>query len=109
MFCYYCGATLDGTDSCPSCEVDVRMIKKIQGVSNYWYNEGLARVKVRDLSGGADALKKSLKWNKMNIDDRHDHGIVNKTTWTNNQIVAAFIGNDLIIIVLAAFMLTMGL
>lgn len=76
MFCYYCGAALDGTDSCPNCEVDVRMIKKIQGVSNYWYNEGLARVKVRDLSGGADALKKSLKWNKMNIDARNLLGLV---------------------------------
>lgn len=76
MFCYYCGATLDGTDSCPNCEVDVRMIKKIQGVSNYWYNEGLAHVKVRDLSGGADALKKSLKWNKMNTDARNLLGLV---------------------------------
>lgn len=76
MFCYYCGAQLDSTDSCPNCEVDVRMIKKIQGVSNYWYNEGLARVKVRDLSGGADALKKSLKWNKMNVDARNLLGLV---------------------------------
>lgn len=76
MFCYYCGAKLDGTDSCPNCEADVRMIKKIQSVSNHWYNEGLARVKVRDLSGAADALKKSLKWNKMNMNARNLLGLV---------------------------------
>ena len=76
MFCYYCGARLDSTDSCPNCEADVRMIKKIQSVSNYWYNEGLARVKVRDLSGAADALKKSLKWNKMNMNARNLLGLV---------------------------------
>ena len=76
MFCYYCGNQLDSTDTCPNCESDVRMIKKIQGVSNYWYNEGLARVRVRDLSGAADALKKSLKWNKMNVAARNLLGLV---------------------------------
>lgn len=76
MFCYYCGARLDSTDSCPNCEVDVRMIKKIQSVSNYWYNLGLARCQVRDLSGAADALGKSLKWNKMNMDARNLLGLV---------------------------------
>ena len=76
MYCYYCGAWLDSTDYCPNCEADVRMVKKIQSVSNHWYNEGLARVKVRDLSGAAEALKKSLKWSKMNMDARNLLGLI---------------------------------
>lgn len=76
MYCYYCGAWLDSTDSCPNCEEDVRMVKKIQAVSNHWYNEGLAKVKVRDLSGAAEALKKSLKWSKMNMQARNLLGLI---------------------------------
>lgn len=76
MYCYYCGAWLDSSDYCPNCEADVHMVKKIQAVSNRWYNEGLARVKVRDLSGAAEALQKSLKWSKMNMDARNLLGLI---------------------------------
>ncbi len=76
MYCYYCGAWLDSSDYCPNCEADVHMVKKIQAVSNRWYNEGLARVKVRDLSGAVEALKKSLKWSKMNMDARNLLGLI---------------------------------
>lgn len=76
MYCYYCGAWLDSTDYCPNCEADVRMVKKIQAVSNHWYNEGLARVKVRDLSGAVEALQKSLQWSKMNMDARNLLGLI---------------------------------
>lgn len=76
MYCYYCGAWLDSTDFCPDCEADVHMVKKIQAVSNHWYNEGLSRVKVRDLSGAVDALLMSLKWSKMNMDARNLLGLI---------------------------------
>ncbi len=76
MFCYYCGAELDSMDTCPSCEADVRMIKKIQAVSNYCYNEGLAKAKIRDLSGAILDLKKSLKFNKMNMNARNLLGLI---------------------------------
>lgn len=76
MFCYYCGARLDSTDSCPQCEADVRMVKKIQAVSNYMYNEALVKVNVRDLSGAAEDLKTSLRYNKMNMNARNLLGLI---------------------------------
>lgn len=76
MYCYVCGAALDGSDNCPSCHEDVRMIKKIQAASNLCYNEGLAKAQVRDLSGAAEALKKSLKYNKLNREARNLLGLV---------------------------------
>lgn len=76
MRCYYCGASLDFTDTCPECSADVRVWKKINSMSNLLYNDGLAKAKVRDLSGAADALKVSLRYNKMNIDARNLLGLV---------------------------------
>lgn len=76
MYCYYCGSELDSTDTCPSCEADVRMIKKIQSASNYCYNEGLAKAKVRDLSGAVEELKRSLKFDKMNMNARNLLGLI---------------------------------
>ena len=76
MFCNKCGAHLDSTDSCPGCETDVRMIKKIQAASNCLYNEALTKVRVRDLSGAAEDLKKSLRYNKMNMDARNLLGLI---------------------------------
>ena len=76
MFCYNCGAQLDSTDTCPNCEADVRVIKKIQAVSNRLYNDGLAKAKVRNLSGAIEDLKLSLRYNKMNMDARNLLGLV---------------------------------
>ena len=76
MFCYYCGAELDSTDTCPNCEADVRLMKKIQAASNICYNKGLEKAKVRDLSGAVEVLKKSLKYNKLNMDARNLLGLI---------------------------------
>ena len=50
MNCYYCGAYLDSMDTCPNCEADVKIWKKIVSISNKLYNDGLERAQVRDLS-----------------------------------------------------------
>lgn len=76
MKCYYCGASLDFTDTCPKCNADVRVWKKINSMSNRLYNDGLEKAKVRNLSGAADSLKVSLRYNKMNIDARNLLGLV---------------------------------
>lgn len=76
MKCYYCGASLDFTDTCPECNADVRVWKKINSMSNRLYNDGLEKAKVRNLSGAADSLKVSLRYNKMNIDARNLLGLV---------------------------------
>lgn len=76
MNCYYCGASLDFTDTCPECEADVRIWKKINRMSNRLYNDGLSKAKVRDLSGAVESLKMSLRYNKMNISARNLLGLV---------------------------------
>ena len=48
MNCYYCGAYLDSMDTCPNCEADVKIWKKIASISNKLYNDGLERAQVRD-------------------------------------------------------------
>ena len=44
--------------------------------SNYWYNDGLKRAKIRDLSGAVTSLTKSLQCNRVNIDARNLLGLV---------------------------------
>ncbi|MCD8108561.1 MAG: tetratricopeptide repeat protein [Clostridiales bacterium] len=76
MRCYYCGASLDFTGSCPECEADVRIWKKICRTSNSFYNDGLEKARVRDLTGSAESLKMSLRCNKANIEARNLLGLV---------------------------------
>lgn len=52
------------------------LYRKILRTSNYYYNEGLARANVRDLSGAIESLNKSLRYNKMNIQARNLLGLV---------------------------------
>lgn len=76
MECYNCGAKLTAAKRCKNCGADVRMYRRILMASNSFYNEGLERAKVRDLTGAADSLKVSLLYNKMNIDARNLLGLV---------------------------------
>ena len=76
MNCYYCGAYLDSMDTCPKCEADVKIWKKIVSISNKLYNDGLERAQVRDLSGAVEYLKMSLRYNKMNTNARNLLGLV---------------------------------
>lgn len=50
--------------------------KKISYLSNQWYNDGLKKAKIRDLSGAITSLKKSLQYNRDNIDARNLLGLV---------------------------------
>lgn len=34
MNCYYCGAYLDSMMTCPNCEADVKIWKKVASISN---------------------------------------------------------------------------
>lgn len=76
MECYNCGASLTGADFCGKCGADVKIYKKILMASNGFYNEGLERANVRNLSGAIESLKKSLQLNKMNINARNLLGLV---------------------------------
>lgn len=44
--------------------------------SNYWYNDGLQKANIRDISGAITSLKKSLQFNSENIAARNLLGLV---------------------------------
>lgn len=76
MICYNCGCRLSEHDFCTGCGVDVSLYKKIMYMSNRFYNDGLDKAAVRDLSGAIVSLRQSLKFNKNNIDARNLLGLV---------------------------------
>ena len=45
-------------------------------IANAYYNIGLEKAKERDLTGAADALKKSLRFNKYQTDARNLLGLI---------------------------------
>lgn len=76
MYCFKCGCELNKTDHCPNCGADVGTYKKIIYTSNYLYNDGLQKARVRDLSGAILSLKNSLWFNKDNLDARNLLGLI---------------------------------
>lgn len=76
MRCYRCNSVLSDADICESCGTDVVIYKKIVKMSNTYYNMGLAKAKVRDLSGAADLLRRSVRIDKNNINARNLLGLV---------------------------------
>lgn len=51
-------------------------LQKVISVSNFYYNDGLEKANVRDLSGAIVSLTECLKLNKFNIDARNLLGLV---------------------------------
>ena len=45
--------------------------KQCRQISNSFYNMGLEKANIRDLSGAVDCLKKSIHFNKYNIEARN--------------------------------------
>lgn len=76
MLCYNCGANLTEHDYCTNCGADVGKYKKIMCAANLYYNEGLERAGVRDLSGAIESLRQCLKLNKNHVDARNLLGLV---------------------------------
>ena len=50
--------------------------KKILYQSNYWYNDGLCKAQIRDMSGAILSLRRSLQYNRENIAARNLLGLV---------------------------------
>ncbi len=71
---------------CEACGQDLKIYRKIISASNSFYNDGLKKAKVRDLSGAIVSLKKSLKLNKKNTDARNLLGLV---YYEMGEVVAA--------------------
>ncbi len=76
MRCFKCGARLSAKNYCTSCGTDVVLYKKIIRLSNVYYNDGLAKAQVRDLSGAIISLKRCLKYNKKHVMARNLLGLV---------------------------------
>lgn len=77
MRCYKCDGVLSMKSSvCPKCGADVSIYKRAVVTSNGYYNLGLAKAKVRDLSGAVESLKASILINKRNIEARNLLGLV---------------------------------
>ena len=59
-----------------NCGEDVKIYKKLARISNTYYNAGLAKANVRDLSGAIQDLKYSLEINKYNTQARNLLGLI---------------------------------
>ena len=88
MNCMNCGAFLmdRDLDYCPSCGCNILIQKKVDYLSRQYYNQGLEKASVRDLSGAINCLKQSLIYNKHNIQARNLLGLVYFET---GEVVAA--------------------
>lgn len=76
MRCVRCQTELTESPFCPGCGCDVTIQKRSWLVSDMYYNHGLEKAEIRDLSGAVDLLVRSLKFNKRNIQARNLLGLV---------------------------------
>ena len=86
MNCMNCGALLTESVYCPKCGCDVIVQKQAIILSGLYYNQGLEKAGIRDLSGAIDQLRRSLKFNKLNIPARNLLGLIYFET---GEVVAA--------------------
>ena len=75
MKCMNCGAEIGGSAYCPSCGKDVSVQKQAAYLSELYYNRGLEKAQIRDLTGAIELLKQSLKFNKLNVTARNLLGL----------------------------------
>ena len=60
MKCPVCGAKVaDNAYQCGFCGSDLSVVQYLKRVSGTYYNIGLDRARVRDLTGSVEALKKT--------------------------------------------------
>lgn len=75
MNCARCGGSMLINGYCSQCGLQESFVNKCIRTSNYYYNRGLDKVQVRDLSGAIVDLKKSLRYNKRNTQARNLLGL----------------------------------
>ena len=87
MKCLNCQTPVSrGTEYCPKCGFHVLSQRKAIYLSKLYYNQGLEKASVRDLSGAISCLRQSLKFSKLNIQARNLLGLVYFET---GEVVAA--------------------
>ena len=86
MKCMICNTQLNSSSYCPGCGCNVTVQKQIVALSNLYYNRGLEKAQIRDLSGAITCLQRSLRMYKYNIHARNLLGLVYFET---GEVVAA--------------------
>lgn len=77
MRCPRCDANInDEMEICRFCGQDLSIIYHVRRISNAYYNMGLEKAQVRDLSGAVMVLKRSLQFDKCNTNARNLLGLV---------------------------------
>ncbi len=77
MNCPKCGNVVaERRNRCEVCGKNIAVYRKTFRLSNSYYNRGLEKAQVRDLTGAVLMLKKSLEINKRNTDARNLLGLV---------------------------------
>lgn len=76
MNCRVCNMPMENVYVCPHCGQTDPVLKKIIYASNWHYNRGLDRARVKDLSGAIVSLTRALKYNKRNTDARNLLGLI---------------------------------
>jgi len=76
MICYVCGNDVADEPICPYCGANVALYCKLIRLSNKYYNDGLTKAKVRNLTGAAESLLMSLDYDNSNVDARNLLGLV---------------------------------
>lgn len=75
MQCFMCGAEVGNDKTCYNCGADILLYKQIIYTSYLYYNQGLEKARVKDLSGAIEALKTSLQYYKRNTRARNLLGL----------------------------------
>lgn len=76
MICFYCGSETDlETEECPFCHANLHAYRVILHTSEAFYNDGLEKASVRDISGAIRSLRESLRYNKHHTNARNLLGL----------------------------------
>lgn len=91
MYCFNCGSRLSEMGYCTACGVDVRQYKKLMFAANQYYNDGLERARVRDLSGAIASLKLCLRLNRKHMDALNLMGLIYHELGETVQALSAWV------------------
>ncbi len=75
MQCFMCGTEVGDNKVCFNCGADILLYKQIIYTSYVFYNQGLEKARVKDISGAIEALKSSLQYYKYNTNARNLLGL----------------------------------
>lgn len=76
MKCLNCGTVFQGRKTCPECGVDAYLYMKTKNASIRLYNNALAQISRRDISGARFSLIESVIFDKYNYKARNLLGLV---------------------------------